>query len=71
MHRALTVLVVDDEEAARTFLKTALEALGYDSFEAGSGEQALSLLRAGRVTRTPSCSTRACPAWVAWRSWHN
>jgi two-component system KDP operon response regulator KdpE len=42
------VLVVDDERAIRTFLRTALTAQGYVVFEAGSGEEALTSAVANR-----------------------
>lgn len=37
----LRVLVVDDEKAIRSFLKTSLSAYGYSVFEAGNGREAL------------------------------
>jgi len=37
----LRVLVVDDEQAIRRFLRTSLTVNGYTVFEAGSGQQAL------------------------------
>ena len=43
------VLVVDDEQAIRRFLNTALSAHGYEVFEAGTGEDAL----AAAVARRP------------------
>jgi DNA-binding response OmpR family regulator len=39
-----TVLVVDDDEDIRFFLRTALEAEGFEVNEAASGEEALDLL---------------------------
>lgn len=35
------ILVVDDSETSRTFVKQALEGLGYEVAEAADGEQAL------------------------------
>jgi two-component system KDP operon response regulator KdpE len=43
------VLVVDDEQAIRRFLNTALSAHGYEVFEAATGEEAL----AATVARRP------------------
>jgi two-component system NtrC family response regulator/two-component system response regulator HydG len=42
------ILVVDDEQNARTALKTILQEEGYDVAEAGDGEQALAQLEAFR-----------------------
>ena len=35
-----TVLIADDDEAARTLLRTALTVAGYHTFEAADGDQA-------------------------------
>lgn len=43
--RTRTLLVVDDEPMVREFAQRLLETEGYHVLEAGSGEQALSLLR--------------------------
>ncbi len=44
----LRVLVVDDEQAIRRFLRTALSAHGYDVTEAATGERALAEVAASR-----------------------
>jgi CheY-like chemotaxis protein len=46
---AITVLVVDDEEAVRTFMKAALQRLGHRALLAEDGRQALDLLRTNDV----------------------
>jgi DNA-binding response OmpR family regulator len=43
------VLVIDDEDAIRDFLRSALEAEGYDVLTAGDGLDALSLCERYRV----------------------
>jgi len=40
----LTILVVDDEQDSRSFLRAGLTGVGFDFLEAASGEQALSVL---------------------------
>lgn len=40
-----TILVVDDDNAHRTMLKTLLRGWGYEAVEAGDGESALSIAR--------------------------
>ena len=42
------ILVVDDEPAIRRGLRTTLNGLGFESFEAARGEEALSLVRTSR-----------------------
>jgi two-component system KDP operon response regulator KdpE len=42
------ILVVDDEPTLRRICRSSLAALGFDAGEAGSGEQALSLLAGAR-----------------------
>jgi two-component system, OmpR family, KDP operon response regulator KdpE len=42
------ILIVDDEPAIRRGLRTALNGLGFESFEAARGEEALSLVRTAR-----------------------
>ncbi len=42
---SITVLVVDDEETVRTFMKAALRRLGHTALLAENGRQALDLLR--------------------------
>lgn len=44
--RARTLLVVDDEPMVREFAQRLLETEGYSVLEAGSGDEALTLLRA-------------------------
>ncbi len=44
----LRVLVVDDERAIRRYLRAALNAQGYQVFEAGSGQEALKSVVADR-----------------------
>jgi two-component system KDP operon response regulator KdpE len=39
--KAVTVLVIDDEEAIRRFLYTALSAYGYDVYEAATGHEGI------------------------------
>ena len=51
---APTVLVIDDEDAIRDFLRSALEAEGYDVLTAGDGLDALALCE--RYVSTSSCS---------------
>ena len=43
-----TILIVDDEEPIRAALRRVLEKLGHEVFVAGSGEEALELLRGGQ-----------------------
>jgi DNA-binding response OmpR family regulator len=43
------ILVVDDERSLRHLLKVYLAKEGFEVAEAATGEQALSLLRGGRV----------------------
>ena len=42
------ILIVDDEPAIRRGLRTTLNGLGFESFEAARGEEALSLVRTSR-----------------------
>jgi two-component system KDP operon response regulator KdpE len=42
------ILIVDDEAAIRRGLRTTLNGLGFESFEAARGEEALSLVRTSR-----------------------
>jgi CheY-like chemotaxis protein len=44
-----TILVADDEEGVRSFLRSVLEKAGYVVIEAGDGNQALALLGHTRV----------------------
>src|SRR5438105_1130700 len=43
--RALNVLVVDDERELRESLTQVLSSMGHNVFEAGTGEEALSIIR--------------------------
>src|SRR4029434_6347106 len=43
------ILVVDNEEVDRALLVSALQPLGFELLQAGSGEEALALLQAGVV----------------------
>jgi two-component system response regulator (stage 0 sporulation protein F) len=40
-----TILIIDDEELVRVFLRSALEAAGYEVIEAVNGRQGLELYR--------------------------
>src|SRR3954469_10577190 len=44
-----TILIADDEPAARTFLQKLLEPEGYDIVQAESGEQAIALSQSLRL----------------------
>ncbi len=46
MSTATRILVVDDEPQIRRVVKTALVSNGYEAFEAGTGEEALNIVRA-------------------------
>lgn len=46
--RPATILVVDDEDDARGFLRAALTGVGFDFLEASSGTQALEVLEERR-----------------------
>ena len=46
---AARILVVDDEEGVRGFLRTVLEVAGYDVLEAADGKQALLVVQAAPV----------------------
>lgn len=50
---AATVLVADDDATIRRNLVRLLRSEGYETFEAGTGAEALAKVHAG--TRTPSC----------------
>ena len=47
--RVARVLVADDEDGVRGFLRMVLEDGGYEVIEAGNGKEALQQIRAGRV----------------------
>ena len=49
IERPVRILVVDDEEGVRGFLRTVLEEAGYGVLEAGDGKQALQVLAASPV----------------------
>jgi CheY-like chemotaxis protein len=45
------ILVVDDDPVVQTLVRNILAKSGYDVFSAASGEDALNLIRLGRVCK--------------------
>ena len=60
------VMVVDDDFSARMQLRLALENTGHEIVEAGSGREALEILK--NHLRILSCSMSLCLNWMA--HWH-
>ena len=58
IRRMYKVLIVDDDPAIRTVCCEVLKQHGYAVFEAGSGRQALEMLRNSSLT--PYCSISCC-----------
>ena len=62
------ILVLEDEANIRSFVVINLNRAGYETIEAGTGEEALEQLTPEPATWVWPCWTSCCPTWTALRS---